>query len=100
MGCRRGFRCAVTSVGTELAEALGNRRFNEEGLVPAKKSIIETAQGIASGAEGRRLLVTFRPVVLYARIERTISSDSKITVGELQHLASERMAETTGSPEP
>lgn len=67
----------------ELAEALGERRFNEEGLlVPPNKSIIEL----------RKELLALKGDDFWSRLgrwffmrgpERTISPDSKITVGEL-----------------
>ena len=66
----------------ELAEALGQQRFNEEGLlVPPKKSVVEL----------RRELLTLKGDDFWSRLgrwffmrgpQRTISPDSKITVGE------------------
>ncbi len=68
--------------GPELAEALGQRRFNEEGLlVSPKKSV----------GELRRELLTLKGDDFWSRLgrwffmrgpQRTISPDSKITVGE------------------
>jgi hypothetical protein len=76
----------------ELAEALGQRRFNEEGLlVSPKKSV----------GELRRELLTLKGDDFWSRLgrwffmrgpQRTISPDSKITVGE---LVRQRSAETT-----
>src|SRR6266545_807313 len=78
----------------ELAEALGGRRFNEEGLlVPPNKSIIEL----------RKELLALKGDDFWSRLgrwffmrgpERTISPDSNITVGE---LARQHTAETTES---
>jgi hypothetical protein len=76
----------------KLAEALGGRRFNEEGLlVPPNKSIVEL----------RKELLALKGDDFWSRLgrwffmrgpKRTISPDSKITVGELAH---QRLQETT-----
>jgi len=81
----------------ELAEALGGRRFNEEGvLVPPNKSIIEL----------RKELLALKGDDFWSRLarwffmrgqDRTISPDSKITVGE---LVRQRSAETTEAKPP
>jgi WD40 repeat protein len=74
---------------SDLAEALGGRRFNEEGLlVPPNKSIIEL----------RKELLALKRDDFWSRLgrwffkrgpQRTISPDSKTTVAELarQHSA-------------
>ena len=65
----------------ELAEALGGRRFIEEGLlVPTTKSSANCAR--TTRAERRRFLVAFWPMVLYARTETHDQPGFKITVGE------------------
>jgi WD40 repeat protein len=81
----------------ELAEALGGRRFNEEGLLaPPNKSIVEL----------RKELLALKGDDFWSRLgrwffmrgpERTISPDSKITVGELvrQHSAETTEAKPT-----
>jgi WD40 repeat protein len=78
----------------ELAEALGERRFNEEGvLVPPNKSIIEL----------RKELLALKGDDFWSRLgrwffvrgqDRTISPDSKITVGELVRQRSPETTET------
>ncbi len=82
----------------ELAEALGGRRFNEEGLlVPPNKSIVEL----------RKELLALKGDDFWSRLgrwffmrgpERTISPDSKITVGELDGLRA--AAESDAAKEP
>jgi WD40 repeat protein len=81
----------------ELAEALGGRRFNEEGLlVRPNKSIVEL----------RKELLALKGDDFWSRLgrwffmrgpERTISPDSKVTVGELvrQHSAETTEAKPT-----
>ena len=78
----------------ELAEALGERRFNEEGvLVPPNKSIIEL----------RKELLALKGDDFWSRLarwffmrgqDRTISPDSKITVSELVRQRSPETTET------
>jgi hypothetical protein len=81
----------------ELAEALGEQSFNDNGLlVPSKKNVVEL----------RRELVGLKGDDFWSRLgrwffmrgpERTISPDSKITVGQLthQHLPKTTEAKTT-----
>jgi len=84
----------------ELAEALGGQRFNENGLlVPAAKSIVTLRQELLA-LKGDDFWSRFGRWFFMRGPHRTISPDSKITVGELQHAPSEGMAEATGSPKP
>jgi WD40 domain-containing protein len=82
----------------ELAEALGEQRFNEEGLlVPPKKSVVEL----------RRELLALKGDDFWSRLgrwfftrgpQRTISPDSKMTVGELERWRA--AVETNSAKEP
>jgi len=84
----------------ELAEALGQQRFNEEGLlVPPKKSVVELRRELLA-LKGGDFWSRFGRWFFMRGPQRTISPDSKMTVGELQHTLSERKAEATGEPKP
>jgi hypothetical protein len=83
----------------ELAEALGQQRFNEEGLlVPPKKSIVEL----------RTKLLALKGDDFWSRLgrwffmrgpQRTISPDSKITVEELTRQQFQETTETKPTEE-
>jgi WD40 repeat protein len=84
----------------ELAEALGEQRFNEEGLlVLPKKSLVELRRELLA-LKGDDFWSRFGRWFFMRGPQRTISPDSKVTIGELQHPPSKRMAEATGSPKP
>jgi WD40 repeat protein len=68
----------------ELAEALGGRRFNEDGLlVSPNKSIVELRKELLA-LKGDDFWSRFGRWFFTRGPERTISPDSKITVGELE----------------
>jgi roadblock/LC7 domain-containing protein len=65
----------------ELAEALGQQRFNEEGLlVPPKKSVVELRRELLA-LKGDDFWSRFGRWFFMRGPDRTISPDSKITVG-------------------
>jgi WD40 repeat protein len=70
----------------ELAEALGGQRFNENGLlVPATKSIVALRQELLA-LKGDDFWSRFGRWFFMRGPQRTISPDSRITVGELKRL--------------
>ena len=70
----------------ELAEALGGKRFNEEGLlVPPTKTIVELRKELLA-LNGDDFWSRFGRWFFMRGPERTISPDSTITVGELERL--------------
>src|SRR5262249_54928559 len=67
----------------ELAEALGQQRFNEEGLlVSPKKSVVELRRELLA-LKGDDFWSRFGRWFFMRGPQRTISPGSKITVGEL-----------------
>lgn len=73
----------------ELAEAVGGRRFNEQGLlVPSAKSIPTLRQELLA-LKGNDFWSRFGRWFFMRGPERTISPDSTITVGELERLRAE-----------
>jgi hypothetical protein len=67
----------------ELAEALGEQRFNEEGLlVPPKKSVLELRRELLA-LKGDDFWSHFGRWFFMRGPERTISPGAKITVGEI-----------------
>jgi hypothetical protein len=67
----------------ELAEAVGDRKFNEEGLlVPPDKSIVELRNELLA-LKGDDFWSRFGRWFFMRGPERTISPDSNVTVGEL-----------------
>ena len=70
----------------ELAEALGTRRLNDEGLlVPPKKNIVELRKELLA-LKGDDFWSRFGRWFFIRGPERAISPDSRITVGELERL--------------
>jgi hypothetical protein len=67
----------------ELAEALGGRKFNEEGQLVPPKSIVELCNQLVA-LKGDDFWSRFGRWFFMRGPNRTISSDSKITVGELE----------------
>src|SRR5256885_7161654 len=81
----------------ELAEALGGQRFNEEGLLaPPNKSIVELREELRA-LKGDDFWSRLGRWFFMRGSERTISPDSKITVGKLvrQHSAETSEAKPT-----
>jgi WD40 repeat protein len=67
----------------ELAEALGQRRFNDEGLlVRSKKSVLELRRELLA-LKGDDFWSRFGRWFFMRGPQRTITPDSRITVGEL-----------------
>ena len=82
----------------ELAEALGGRRFNEEGLlVPPNKSIVELRKELLA-LKGDDFWSRFGRWFFMRGPERTISPDSKITVGELERWGAAAKANSAKEP--
>ena len=82
----------------ELAEALGGRKLNEDGLlVPPKKSIDELRKELLA-LKGDDFWSRFGRWFFMRGPNRTISPDSKITVGELERWRSGVKANTVKEP--
>jgi WD40 repeat protein len=72
----------------ELAEVVGGRKFNEDGqLVPTTKSIVELRSELLA-LKGDDFWSRFGRWFFMRGPNRTISPDSKITVGELERWRS------------
>lgn len=83
----------------ELAEALGGRRFGDEGLlVPPKKSIVELRKELLA-LKGNDFWSRLGRWFFMRRPERTITPDSTITVGELVRQHSAERTEVTPTEE-
>jgi hypothetical protein len=73
----------------ELAEALGGKRFNEEGLlVPPNKGILELRKELLA-LKGNDFWSRFGRWFFVRGPERTISPDSKITASDVHQLSTE-----------
>ena len=85
----------------ELAEALGGRKFNEEGqLVPPPKGLVELRKEVLA-LKGDDFWSRLGRWFFMRGPNRTISPDSKITVGELDRLrAKAGEKENAKPPEP
>jgi WD40 repeat protein len=86
----------------ELAEALGGRKFNEEGQPAPPKSIVELRNEVLA-LKGDDFWSRFGRWFFMRGPKRTISPDSKITVGELDRLrakAGEQKAVEPPEPKP
>ncbi len=82
----------------ELAEAVGGRKFNEDGqLVPTTKSIVELRSELLA-LKGDDFWSRFGRWFFMRGPNRTISPDSKITIGELERWRS--AAEANEAKEP
>jgi TIR domain/WD domain, G-beta repeat len=77
----------------ELAEALGGRKFNEEGQLAPPKSIVGLRNEVLA-LKGDDFWLRFGRWFFMRGPKRTISPDSKITVGELERWRSAAEANT------
>ena len=87
-----GHRTDITShccVINSPAEALGGKRFNEEGLlVPPNKGILELRKELLA-LKGNDFWSRFGRWFFVRGPERTISPDSKITASDVHQLSTE-----------
>ena len=85
----------------ELAEAIGGRKFNESGLlVPSTSGIVELRKRLLA-LKGDDFWSRFGRWFFMRGPQRTISPDSKITIGELERLradAENESAEKSHTP--
>jgi len=77
----------------ELAEALGGRKFNEDGQLAPPKSIVELRNEVLA-LKGDDFWSRFGRWFFMRGPNRTISPDSKITVGEVERWRSAAEANT------
>ena len=86
----------------ELAEALGGRKFNEEGQLAPPRSIVELRNELLA-LKGDDFWSRFGRWFFMRGPKRTISPDSKITVGEFDRLrekAGEKQGTEPTQPKP
>ena len=82
----------------ELAEALGEQRFNKEGLlVPPKKSVLKLRRELLA-LKGDDFWSCLGRWFFMRGPQRTISPDSKITIGELERWGAAVQTNTAKEP--